>query len=160
MRGRITRVSLSFLAVCLLAAGCRQAPSTADSIQQIRAAEAGMFQAIQSRDVDKTLSFYSENLSALYDGFPPIHDLTALRADYKEFLGDPNFAFQAQDTRADASGDLGYTEGSLSYSYTDPASNKAAHFSGSYVMVWKRQGDGSWKAVEDIGTSGPPPAAH
>lgn len=150
---------LPVAAICLLAAGCHQKPSAADSIQSIRAAETGMFQAIESRDVDKTLSFYAADASAYYDGFPPIHDLNALRADYKEFLGDPNFAFQAQDTRAGASGDLGYTEGSLTYSYTDPTTNKAAHFSGSYVMVWKRQGDGSWKALEDIATATAPAAA-
>jgi ketosteroid isomerase-like protein len=160
MRGLSPRFAFPVFCVCLIAGGCRQNPSAADSVKGIRAAEAGMFQAIQSRDVDKTVSFYAQDASALYDGFPPIHDLNALRADYQEFLGDRNFSFQAQSTRTDASGDLGYTEGSVRYSYTDPTTNKAAHFSGSYVMVWKRQADGSWKAVEDISTAGPPPAAQ
>lgn len=159
MRTSPARLVFFFFAVCMLATGCRQSSSTATSVQQIRAAEAAMFQGIQSRDVDKALSGYAPDASALYDGFPPIHDLTALRADYKEFLGDKNFAYQAQDTRADASGDLGYTEGTVRYTYTDPTSNKPVNFSGSYVMVWKRQADGSWKAVEDISTATAPPTA-
>ena len=39
--------------------------------------------------------------------------------------------------------------------YTDPGTGKAASGTGSYLTVWKKQADGSWKAVEDFVTQGP-----
>jgi len=41
---------------------------------------------------------------------------------------------------------------------TDKATSKAADSQGSYLTVYKKQGDGSWKAVEDFIT--PSPAAE
>jgi ketosteroid isomerase-like protein len=42
---------------------------------------------------------------------------------------------------------------------TDKATNKPVDSSGSYLTVWQKQSDGSWKAVEDFVTPGPAPAA-
>ncbi|NIN71901.1 MAG: DUF4440 domain-containing protein [Gemmatimonadetes bacterium] len=53
-----------------------------------------------------------------------------------------------------AAGDLGYTTGPWEYR-RDPAAEAEAH--GNYFTVWKKQPDGSWKAVIDHGISNPPP---
>jgi ketosteroid isomerase-like protein len=53
-----------------------------------------------------------------------------------------------------AAGDLGYTTGPWEYR-PDPEAGATAH--GNYFTVWKKQLDGSWKAVIDHGTSNPPP---
>jgi ketosteroid isomerase-like protein len=42
---------------------------------------------------------------------------------------------------------------------TDKATNKPAESRGSYLTVYKKQADSSWKAVEDFITPGPAPAA-
>ena len=42
---------------------------------------------------------------------------------------------------------------------TDKATGKPATSAGSYLTVYKRQADGSWKAVEDFITPGPAPTA-
>src|SRR5262249_13738461 len=123
--------SVCSFGLCLFAAGCRQTASVVDDTQNIRAAEAGLFQSIQNRDPDKTVSFYAVDVTALYDGYPPIHDRDALHAVYKEFLADKNFSFQVAPVRVDTSGNLGYTQGSLSYTSTDPASGKPVSFNGS-----------------------------
>ena len=41
---------------------------------------------------------------------------------------------------------------------TDPATKKPLESTGSYLTVWQKQADGSWKAVEDFITPGPAPA--
>lgn len=53
-----------------------------------------------------------------------------------------------------AAGDLGYTTGPWEYR-REP--DGAALSTGNYFTVWKKQGDGSWKAVIDHGISNPPP---
>ena len=47
-----------------------------------------------------------------------------------------------------ASGDLGYTYGSYTYSYTDSTGAKVER-TGIFHTVWKRQEDGSWRFVWD-----------
>jgi ketosteroid isomerase-like protein len=42
---------------------------------------------------------------------------------------------------------------------TDKATSKPATSTGSYLTVYQKQDDGSWKAVEDFITPGPAPAA-
>jgi len=60
--------------------------------------------------------------------------------------------------RADmaASGDLGFTYGN----YVFKSKNKEGQIVityGKYVSVWKKQSDGSWKVVVDMGNSSPEP---
>ncbi len=56
----------------------------------------------------------------------------------------PQNAFVAQ------SGDLGYTYGV----YALHPKNMDTVFYGTYVSIWKKQGDGSWKFVLDSGNEG------
>jgi ketosteroid isomerase-like protein len=55
------------------------------------------------------------------------------------------------------SGDLGYTQGSYKLTVTDPTTHKIINDHGSYVTTYRKQADGSWKAVADIATSEVPP---
>ena len=56
---------------------------------------------------------------------------------------DPNFSEVAD------SGDLGYTIGT--YQMTASADEGVRTFKGSYLTVWRRDADGSWKVEADIG---------
>lgn len=56
---------------------------------------------------------------------------------------DPNYAEVA------ASGDLGYTVGR--YERTSRVEDETVVDSGTYLTVWRRQEDGSWKVKADIG---------
>jgi ketosteroid isomerase-like protein len=58
---------------------------------------------------------------------------------------EPVFADVAQ------SGDLGYTTGPWEIRPKSPQDKPTAY--GQYVSVWKRQADGTWKAVIDLGIS-------
>lgn len=56
-----------------------------------------------------------------------------------------------------AAGDLGYTTGP--YTLTDNSPEKRPTRHGYYFSVWKKQRDGSWKVVVDLGTQNATPAA-
>ena len=56
--------------------------------------------------------------------------------------------------RAEASGDLGYTWGEYKLQYRENG-GVAQMKTGKYVSIWKRQADGGWKVIVDIGNPGP-----
>ena len=54
------------------------------------------------------------------------------------------------------SGELGYTWGTYQYRSTETNGQpRVSH--GKYVTIWRKQTDGSWKAVVDIGNQSPSP---
>jgi len=55
-----------------------------------------------------------------------------------------------------ASGDLGYTYGNYVYKSKNKEGKTVANY-GKYVSIWKKQKDGSWKVVVDMGNSSPEP---
>jgi ketosteroid isomerase-like protein len=56
------------------------------------------------------------------------------------------------------SGDLAYSRGTYTMTMTDPKTKKPVTDHGSYVTDYRKQPDGSWKAVADIVTSEVPMA--
>jgi ketosteroid isomerase-like protein len=54
------------------------------------------------------------------------------------------------------SGDLGYTQGTLSYTMTDPKTGKPINDQGKWLTIRKKQADGSWKIVQDAWNSDVP----
>ena len=55
-----------------------------------------------------------------------------------------------------ASGDLGYTYGNYVYTAKNKDGKLAANH-GKYTSIWKKQKDGQWKVVVDMGNSSPEP---
>jgi ketosteroid isomerase-like protein len=52
-----------------------------------------------------------------------------------------------------ASGDFGYTYGTFEFRSRDKEGKLVSNY-GKYTSIWKRQKDGSWKVVLDMGNSG------
>ena len=55
-----------------------------------------------------------------------------------------------------ASGDLGYTYGNFVFKSKNRDGQPTVHY-GKYTSIWKKQKDGSWKVVVDMGNSSPAP---
>ena len=55
-----------------------------------------------------------------------------------------------------ASGDLGYTYGTFVFKSKNKEGKIVSSY-GKYMSVWKKQKDGSWKVVVDMGNSSPEP---
>jgi ketosteroid isomerase-like protein len=55
-----------------------------------------------------------------------------------------------------ASGDLGYTYGTYVFEDKDQDGKLITAY-GKYATVWKKEKDGSWKVVMDMGNSAPAP---
>jgi ketosteroid isomerase-like protein len=73
-------------------------------------------------------------------------------------MQDPNFAlgFTTTDVVVAGSGDLAYETGRYALTLSDANNaNAPATQSGGYVVVWRKEPDGTWKAVIDAPISDP-----
>jgi ketosteroid isomerase-like protein len=58
----------------------------------------------------------------------------------------------------DASGDFGYTYGNYIYIAKNKEGKTITNY-GKYTSIWRKQKDGQWKVVVDMGNSSPDPKA-
>ena len=68
--------------------------------------------------------------------------------------GSPTLKWEPLKAEVAVSGDLGYTFGRYQRTSIDSLNNESTRY-GTYVSVWKKQEDGSWKFVIDAGNSLP-----
>jgi len=105
--------------------------------------------AAAARDVERVVSFYTEDAIA----YPPDEPMTVGKAAAKKvwaaYFSDPSFAVSWKTEHAEVTGELGYTTGTTETSFKGP-DGKTARAKGKYVVVWRKQKDGSWKALHDI----------
>lgn len=117
----------------------------------IRALALDWAKAATEKDLDKTLSFYADDASA----YPPNAAIAtgkeARRKLWKDSFAIPGFALSIVTTKVEVArtGDLGYETGSFHLT-TNDKNGKPIVTPGKYVVVWKKQADGTWKAVADI----------
>ena len=155
--------------VCLLAllgSGCNQAaPDTrAADTQALKDIEAGWNQDWAAKDAGRLVAHYADDAVLMAPGMDAAQGKDAIRKGLGEMVADPalSLKFQASMVEVSKSGDLGYTQGSYTLTATDSASKKPITDHGSYVTTYRKQADGSWKAVADIASSAlmtaPPPS--
>ena len=150
------------LAAALLLAGCAgsggSAPSAGetakahdDAVQALKDTEAAWVNDIRSKDVEKWVSYYTDDASVLMVNAPVATGKDAIRNMLGPLMSDPAFALQFSASRVEvaASNDLGFTEGTYSMTMTNPKTKKPVTEKGKYLTVFRRLPDGSWKSVED-----------
>jgi len=149
-----------FLFASLLTQGCQQqvretAHSHEADMNALRDVEIAEEQAWSSKDVDKTLSFYADDATLLYPNMPAIVGKDSIRAYMKASFADPALTVQYQITGVEVaqSGDLGYTQGTETYTMTDPKIGKPMSDRCKWLTVRKKQADGSWKIEQDTWNS-------
>jgi uncharacterized protein (TIGR02246 family) len=145
-------------------AGCATAPpDTHDAdIQALRDTEAAWVKDAATKDVDKFVAHYTDDASVLLPNAPIITGKDAIRNALKPIMADPNFVLQFSSTKQDVGkgGDLGYTVGSYTMTLTNPKDNKPITDKGKYITIFRKQTDGSWKAVSDMLNSDMPAPAE
>jgi uncharacterized protein (TIGR02246 family) len=146
---------VSLFAVGLGYAGGRQAAKGhSTDVQAIKSTEEQWNKDFQSKNVDALLAHYTDDATLMGPGMPAAMGKDAIRASLKEMVADPALVLTFQPRRVEVAkfGDLAFTEGSYNMIMTDAATKKSIQDKGSYVTVYRKQSDGSWKAVSDIAT--------
>lgn len=133
---------------------------TAAIEKQIRENEAKWMASYNTHNAEGLASNYAEDAALANPGAPLVTGLDAIRKETAGFAADPNLRveFAADRVGVAASGELAYSRGHYTLTSTDPKTKKPVDGAGSYLTVYRKQNDGSWKAVEDFITPGPAPA--
>lgn len=64
--------------------------------------------------------------------------------------------WEPQDGEVALGGDMGWTWGLYTLRYQTSAGENRVNY-GKYLNIWKRQPDGAWRVVVDMGNQSPPP---
>ncbi|MDB5692972.1 MAG: ketosteroid isomerase-like protein [Alphaproteobacteria bacterium] len=138
--------------------GCKQhsgasAPAdTAAIADQIRQSEAQWVKDYAAHDVAKAVAHYAPDAALMPSGNKRMIGTKAITDGLKGLVGDPNFqlSFTPEKVEVAQSGDLAYSRGTYTLRVTDPKTHQPVAETGSYITTYKKQTDGSWKAVDDM----------
>jgi uncharacterized protein (TIGR02246 family) len=162
MRNSISVTLLCTAALAMALGGCDKAAggkgADADSVKKaIQADEAKWNEQFKSKDTEGLVGHYADDAFFAAPGVAGTSGSTNIRQVYATASTDPAFEIHFKSDKIDVSksGDMAYARGKFDEQYTDPKTGKVMSDSGSYITVYKRQDDGSWKAVEDFASADP-----
>lgn len=143
--------------VAIAASGCAPKVDVEAEQAALLQVDAGGSKAAVAKDFDRWLSFFADDAAFLPPNAPIVTGKDAIGKFWGEMSAAPGFGISWQPSEAEvsAAGDLGYTLGTYEMTMVDPEGNPVTD-RGKYVTVWKKQPDGTWKTVVDIGNSDQP----
>ncbi len=149
-------------AIALLLTACNQTADTHDAdVKALKDNEVQWVQDYASKDPEKIVAHYADDAIVMNPGMPSSSGKEAIRTTMKQMVSDPALSLKFQTSKVEMakSGDVGYTQGSYTMTMTDPRTKQVINDHGSYVTTYRKQPDGTWRAVADIATSEVPPPA-
>lgn len=113
-----------------------------------------------AKDVNGIESHYTTDGVLAGPGFIATTDV-GRRQILTALMSDPNYkqTFSPDQVDVAKSGDMAVSRGHFEITMTDTKTNAAHPVPGSYLTVYKKQSDGSWKASARFLTRGPVPNA-
>jgi len=141
--------------------GAQASVDTAQVTDSIKAQETQWEKDYAAKDVNALAGHYADDAALAGPGDPVANTDADRRKVLQQLVSDPDFKISFATDRVEVaqSGDLASSRGHYSLTMTDKATNKPVDSTGAYLTVYKKQSDGSWKALEDFVTPGPAPAA-
>ena len=122
--------------------------------EAIRAADLAWSKAAGDKDAAKFASFYAENAVVMAPGMAETKGRDAIQQAMAGMMQDPNFALSFAPTKivVAKAGDMAYEVGDFQMTTSDKK-KKPSTLKATYVVVWGKQMDGSWKALVDAPTT-------
>jgi uncharacterized protein (TIGR02246 family) len=150
------------LGVLLLAGliGCTRQPAVnvAEEEAAIRSTDAAWQAAVKARDLERTVSFWADDATIIPSNSSPITGKAAIRKYVADAYASPDFSivWNMEKVVVSRAGDLAYATATDKITFRTPGGQLMSEKTNA-VVIWKKQPDGSWKAVIDIWSAEPPP---
>lgn len=148
------------MAIALSLTACHQMADTHDNdVKALQENEAQWNDDFVSKDANRLVAHYADDAVLMSPGMAPAIGADAIRNTLKKMVADPALSLKFHPSKIEVAkaGDLAYTQGSYIVSFTDPQTRQVMNDHGSYVTTYRKQADGTWKAVADIASSEVPP---
>ena len=130
--------------------------SAADSAA-VKETETSFIAALEAKDVAAVKASYAADAVMVLPQMAPMKGIAAISADYDKYAADKAAKFDATNESTVVGADLAYSQGTYTATYTNPETKAVENGQGYYLIVYKKQPDGSWKIVQDV--SSPLPKA-
>jgi ketosteroid isomerase-like protein len=119
--------------------------------QAIRDMDAEWSRAAENKDATKFASFYSETGSAMPFNAPIATGRAKAQELWAQLMAKPGFSLRFAPTQVEVakSKDMAYDIGTFELKLND-AQGSPMTIPGKYVVIWKKQKGGDWKAEADI----------
>ena len=145
---------LFLLFLLALSTACQtQADTRAADEAALRKLDDEWSRAAGSKDVEKTISYYSDDAVLMLPNLPRLTGKESIRTLWKEMFASQTFSGGWKTTKVEVarSGDLAYVMSD--YEFTETDSGRPMTDKGKFLQVWKKQSDGSWKCTADMFSS-------
>jgi ketosteroid isomerase-like protein len=105
----------------------------------------------RAQDVDRILSFWTDDAQVFAPGLPVFSGKAALRSYVEGALAIPGFhiTWTTSEARLSPDGQLAYLLGTNAVTIAGPEGQPVTT-SGRAVTVWRREPDGNWRCAVDI----------
>ncbi len=161
-KGMLGQVAVGCFGMMLLVAGCNTAPPPVDTKaveDAVRAADTAWSKASVAMDAAAVGSYYADDAVVLPPNGTMVTGKDAAQKAWAAMLVPGNsVAWTTVKVSSSASGDMADTRGTYTATMAGP-DGKPMSDTGKYLCVWKKQADGSWKAIEDMWNSDLPAGA-
>ena len=159
MKIKMTQLALGLLVVTGTMVSCIPAGKETDNANAtvnrsqeeatLRALDLAWSDVANRKDIDGVVSYMADDGETLTPNEPAARDKAAIKASWANLLGLPNVTvhWEPQRVQVAESGEIGYTSGSYTLTYTD-LRGKTVTDRGKYLEVWKKI-DGKWKCLSD-----------
>jgi len=144
----------------VIAVGCTtgepRATTTGPDVEAIEDWLAQTIAAYNSGDAEAALALYADETLSM----PPLEtpmDTEQERATMQAFFGENDIQLAANAEEIVVAGDLGVLRVTYSESWTPKGEGEAGVQRGTWLVILRKQGDGSWKLWRDMWTSETPP---
>lgn len=139
-------VALVFIPFFALA----QKSASSNDRAAIRNADKRWSEAVEEKNLDKTVSFYADDATVLPFNAPKAEGRENIRQLWNHLFQSPGFhlRFAPVKIAVAKSRDMAYEVGVFELTMNGPDGAPSTS-PGKYVVVWKKQ-NGEWKAVADI----------
>jgi uncharacterized protein (TIGR02246 family) len=132
-------------------AAAQPADTRAADEAPIRAASEAWSQAYGAKDLDKSSAVYTDDAVVMSPKTPAVHGKDSIRKGLVQMFAMPGRGLRFQTTSVEVarSGEIAYETGTYDF-VTSDKKGQSHDEKGKYVVAWKKQSDGSWKAAVDI----------
>ena len=147
-----------FAVACEPAAVEQQATTTGPDVEAVTALLDQYIAAINAGDMEGALALIADDMMAIPPDGPPTVGMAALRTDLEGFFRDYTMQSHATPDEVLVAGDLAFVRASYSDTVTPKGEGEPTEGSGVWLILLRKQSDGSWRMWRDMWSVIPPPA--
>lgn len=150
------KIMLSSIATLIILGCGKPAVDTKAEGEKLMQVSRDWSKAASGSDVDKIVSYWSDDAVLIQPGMPMLKGKKDIRQMVEGMMKTPGFKISWEPLSAEVSesGDLAYLVEKTETTMTDSTGKSMTQHENG-ITVWKKQSDGSWKNVADIGTAAP-----